>query len=80
LGFLAFGSIVQLHGIGGGVQVVSVLVLTEIYHLPIEAASAVAVFIWLITFVVVVPVGFVCAFHEGLNWSKLRQLPKDVSL
>ncbi|HEX4595043.1 MAG TPA: lysylphosphatidylglycerol synthase transmembrane domain-containing protein [Bryobacteraceae bacterium] len=80
LGFLAFGSIVQLPGIGGGVQVVSVLVLTEIYHLPIEAASAVAVFIWSITFVVVVPVGFVCAFHEGLNWSKLRQLPKDVSL
>jgi hypothetical protein len=80
LGFLAFGSIVQLPGIGGGVQIVSVLVLTEIYRLPLETASAVAVFIWFITFVVVVPVGFVCAFHEGLNWSRLRQLPKDVSL
>jgi hypothetical protein len=54
LGFLAFGSIVQLPGIGGGIQVV--------------------------TFVVVVPVGFVCALHEGLNWKKLKALPKDVSL
>jgi glycosyltransferase 2 family protein len=80
LGFLAFGSIVQIPGIGGGVQVMSVLVFTEIYHLPVEAAAGLAVFIWIITFVVVVPVGLVCAFHEGLNWSKLRQLPKDVSL
>lgn len=80
LGFMAFGSLIQLPGIGGGVQVVSVLVLTEIYKLPLEAAAGVAVFIWIITFVVIVPVGFVCAFQQGLNWSKLRQLPKDVPL
>ena len=80
LGFMAFGSIVQIPGIGGGIQVVSVLVFTEIYHLPVEAAAGLAVFIWIITFVVIVPVGFICAFREGLNWSKFRQLPKDVSL
>ena len=80
LGFMAFGSIVQIPGIGGGIQVMSVLVFTEIYGLPVEAAAGLAVFIWIITFVVIVPIGFVCAFHEGLNWSKLRQLPKDVSL
>ena len=80
LGFMAFGSLVQIPGIGGGIQVVSVLVLTEIYRMPVEPAAGLAVFIWFITFVVVVPIGFVCAFHEGLNWSKLRQLPKDVSL
>jgi hypothetical protein len=80
LGFLAFGSIVQLPGIGGGIQVVSILVFTEIYRLPLESAAGVAVFIWIVTFVVVVPVGFVCALHEGLNWKKLKALPKDVSL
>ena len=80
LGFMAFGSIVQIPGIGGGIQVVSILVLTEIYRLPLEAATGVAIFIWIITFVVIVPVGFVCAVHEGLSWTKLRQLPKDVSL
>jgi glycosyltransferase 2 family protein len=80
LGFMAFGSIVQIPGIGGGIQVVSILVLTEIYRLPLEAATGVAIFIWIITFVVIIPVGFVCAVHEGLSWTKLRQLPKDVSL
>ena len=80
LGFMAFGSIVQIPGIGGGIQVVSILVLTEIYRLPLEAATGVAIFIWIITFVVIVPVGFICAVHEGLSWTKLRQLPKDVSL
>jgi uncharacterized protein (TIRG00374 family) len=80
LGFMALGSIVQIPGVGGGVQVVAVLVFTEIYHFPVESAAGLAIFIWIITFVVIVPVGFVCAFHEGLTWRKLKQLPKDVSL
>ena len=80
LGFLAFGSLLQIPGIGGGIQVVAVIVLTEIYRLPVAAAAGVALFIWIITVVVLIPVGFVCALHEGLSWSKLKQLPKDVSL
>jgi glycosyltransferase 2 family protein len=80
LGFMAFGSVVQIPGIGGGVQVISILVFTEIYRIPLEAAAGLAVFIWIITFVVIVPVGLACAFHEGLSWRKLRELPKDVSL
>ena len=79
IGFMAFGSLVQIPGIGGGIQVVSVLVLTEIYRLPVETAVGLAVFIWVITFVVVVPVGLACAFREGLNWSSFKQLPKDAS-
>src|ERR1700722_17088411 len=80
LGFMAFGSIVQIPGIGGGVQIVSIAVFTEIYGLPVEAAAGLAVFIWIITFVVIVPIGLICAFHEGLTWRKFRQLPKDISL
>ncbi len=80
LGFVAFGSIVQIPGIGGGIQVASIVVLTQIYGLSIEAATGLAIFIWIITFVVVVPFGFLCAFHEGINWSKLKHLPEDVPL
>jgi uncharacterized protein (TIRG00374 family) len=80
LGFMAFGSIVQIPGIGGGVQIVSIAVFTEIYGLPVEAAAGLAVFIWIITFVVIVPIGLICAFQEGLTWRKFRQLPKDISL
>jgi uncharacterized protein (TIRG00374 family) len=80
LGFVSFGSIVQIPGIGGGIQIVSVVILTQIYGLPLEAATGLAVFIWIITFVVVIPFGLLCAFHEGINWGKLKHLPQDASL
>jgi glycosyltransferase 2 family protein len=80
LGFVAFGSIVQIPGVGGGIQVASIVVLTEIYGMSLESATGVAIFIWLITFVVVVPFGLLCAFHQGINWSKLKHLPQDVPL
>ena len=35
MGFVSFGAVVQLPGIGGGMQVVSVLVLHEIFGMPI---------------------------------------------
>jgi uncharacterized protein (TIRG00374 family) len=80
LGFVAFGSIVQIPGVGGGIQVASIVVLTEIYGMSLESATGVAIFIWLITFVVVVPFGLLCAFHQGINWSKLKHLPQDAPL
>ena len=80
LGFVALGSIVQVPGIGGGIQIASIVVLTEIYGLSLEAASGLAIFIWIITCVVVVPFGLLCAFHQGINWSKLKHLPQDVPL
>jgi len=80
LGFVAFGSIVQIPGIGGGIQVVSIVVLTQLYGLTFESATGLALFLWIVTFVVVVPVGLICAFHQGLNWSKLKHLPEDIPL
>ena len=80
VGFVAFGSVVQIPGIGGGVQVAAVLVLTEIFGIPFEAATGLAILIWLITFVVIVPFGLLFAFHEGITWRKLKQLPEDVPL
>ena len=58
----------------------SIVLLTEIYGLPVEAAAGVAIFLWIVTFVVVVPFGLFCAFHQGITWSKLRHLPQDVPL
>jgi len=74
LGFMGFGSIVQLPGVGGGLQIVCILCLTKIYGVPLEIATGIAIFIWLLTFVVVVPFGMLCAAHEGWNWRKIRQL------
>jgi len=77
LGFVAFGSIVQIPGIGGGMQVVSVVVLTELFRLPLEVATSIAIASWMISFVTIVPIGLVLAFHEGLQWSKLRHLGEE---
>jgi uncharacterized protein (TIRG00374 family) len=42
MGFVAFGSTVQIPGIGGGVQVVAILVLTKLFGVPFELAASLA--------------------------------------
>jgi uncharacterized protein (TIRG00374 family) len=80
MGFVAVGTVVQLPGIGGGMQVVSVLVLHEIFGIPIEIATSMSLAIWITTFIILLPVGIPLALHEGLNWNKLKALREDASL
>ena len=74
LGFVAFGSAVQIPGVGGGMQIVTILVLTEFYGLGLEEASSVALVLWAINFVVIIPVGLAMAFHEGIKWRSLKHI------
>lgn len=78
LGFVSFGSAVQIPGIGGGMQVAAVFALTELYQLTFEEASGVALALWLVSYVSVVPVGLLFAFHEGLNWKKIKHIEEEV--
>ena len=80
LGFIAFGAIVQLPGIGGGVQVASILVLTELFGARLETATAFSFVVWIMSFVVVVPAGLLLAVKEGLQWNNLRRIGREVSL
>ena len=79
MGFVSFGGVVQIPGVGGGMQVVSVLVLTELFGIRLELATAFAVLLWIITFVAVVPLGLSLALKEGLDWHSLRQMGREVS-
>jgi glycosyltransferase 2 family protein len=74
LAFITLGSLVQVPGLGGGVQVASIVALTRIYGISLEAASGIAVLLWMVGSIAIVPFGLACAFHEGLNWSKLKLL------
>jgi hypothetical protein len=74
LGFVSFGSILQIPGVGGGMQIVTIVVLTQFYGVALEAASGVALMLWLISFVVVVPVGLGLAFQEGIKWRSLKHI------
>jgi uncharacterized protein (TIRG00374 family) len=77
VGFVAFGSIVQIPGVGGGMQVAAVLVLTEFFGLPFEKASGLAILIWITTYVVIIPFGFLLAFREGIQWNNLRHIQTE---
>ena len=77
MGFVSFGAVVQIPGIGGGIQVVAVVVLTKIFGFTVELATSVAVMLWLVAFVAVVPIGLVAALHAGLSWRKLRDLERE---
>ncbi|MGP0074053.1 MAG: lysylphosphatidylglycerol synthase transmembrane domain-containing protein [Bryobacteraceae bacterium] len=74
LAFMALGSLVQVPGVGGGMQAACIVALTTIYGVRFEAASAIAILLWMAGSVAIVPFGLACAFHEGLNWSKLKLL------
>ncbi len=74
IGFVAFGSVVQIPGVGGGMQLVAVVVLNELYGISLEVATSMAIVVWMVSFVAIVPVGLGFAFHEGINWRKLRDL------
>jgi uncharacterized protein (TIRG00374 family) len=78
MGFTSFGAIVQIPGVGGGVQVISVLVLTQLFGIAIETATAMAAMIWFITFVVIVPIGIGLSLYEGISWRHIRHLERKM--
>ena len=78
MGFVSFGSVFQVPGVGGGIQVAAVLVLTELFHVRFELATDFAMLLWIITFVAIVPVGLLVAVKEGLDWHSLRRIGQEV--
>jgi uncharacterized protein (TIRG00374 family) len=77
VGLVSFGAAVQIPGIGGGLQVVAVVVLTELFRVRLEPATSFAFLIWIISFVVIVPVGLIVAVKEGLDWRSLRRMGRE---
>jgi len=77
MGFISFGSAIQIPGVGGGTQVASIFMFTEFFQLSLEAATGMALVLWAVTFVSVVPFGMALALREGLNWRKLSHISED---
>ena len=74
MGFVALGASVQIPGIGGGIQITAIVVLTELFGIRLEQATVFAFVVWILTFVAVVPVGLILGLREGLEWDRLRRL------
>ena len=72
----AVGSIAQLPGIGGGMQVATAFTLNQLFHIPVGLATSAAIWLWVISFMMVIPLGLALAAREGLNWQRLRMLSR----
>ncbi|HEX4807553.1 MAG TPA: lysylphosphatidylglycerol synthase transmembrane domain-containing protein [Bryobacteraceae bacterium] len=74
LGFIGLGGIIQLPGIGGGMQMASLIVLTALFRLPVEAATGFTLLIWVGTTLVVLPFGIPLVLIQGLNLKQISTL------
>jgi hypothetical protein len=68
---------VQIPGVGGGLQVAAVVVLTELFRVRLEPATSFAILLWILSFVVIVPVGLMVTVKEGLDWRSLRRMGRE---
>ena len=79
IGLVSFGAVVQLPGIGGGMQVAAIAVLTQLFGIRFEDAASLAIVLWLVSFTLIVPFGIAFALREGLSFTKLRHLEEESS-
>ncbi|MBI3935257.1 MAG: flippase-like domain-containing protein [Acidobacteria bacterium] len=68
------GSVAQLPAVGGGTQLATALTLTGLFGIPLAPATAVALTLWVMTFLLVLIPGLPLAAREGLSWSRLRSI------
>jgi glycosyltransferase 2 family protein len=78
MGFVSFGSVIQIPGVGGGMQVAAAVVLVELFGLGLEAAAGIAVAMWITALVGIVPVGLGFALHDGVNLLRMNRLEEEV--
>lgn len=72
--FTMVGSVVQLPGVGGGAQALSIIAFTRLYGVQQETAVAAAMVLWLITFAGCTLAGVPILFHEGWSLGELRKM------
>jgi uncharacterized protein (TIRG00374 family) len=72
--FTMVGSIVQLPGVGGGAQALSIIAFTRLFGVEQEAAVAAAMVTWIITFAGCTLAGVPILFREGWSLGELRKM------
>jgi glycosyltransferase 2 family protein len=72
--FSAVGSAVQLPGVGGGAQALSVVAFTQLYGVEREPAVAAAMILWLVTFASCSFAGVPLLIREGWSLGELKRM------
>jgi glycosyltransferase 2 family protein len=72
--FTLVGSAVQLPGVGGGSQALSIIAFTRLYGVEQESAVAAAMVLWIVTFGACSLAGVPLLLREGLSLGELRRM------
>jgi uncharacterized protein (TIRG00374 family) len=72
--FTLVGSAVQLPGVGGGSQALTIFAYTKLFNIEPEIAVAAALVLWIITFASCSIAGVPLLIKEGLSIGELRRL------
>jgi glycosyltransferase 2 family protein len=72
--FTLVGSVVQLPGVGGGSQALTIVAYTSIFNIEREPAVAAALVLWFITFASCSFAGVPLLIKEGLSLGELRRM------
>ena len=72
--FTLVGSAVQLPGVGGGSQALTIFAYTKLFNIEPETAVAAALVLWIITFASCAIAGIPLLIKEGLSIGELRRL------
>jgi glycosyltransferase 2 family protein len=72
--FTLVGSAVQLPGVGGGSQALSIVAFTRLYGVGQESTVAAAMVLWLVTFASCSLAGVPLLLKEGLSLGELRRM------
>jgi uncharacterized membrane protein YbhN (UPF0104 family) len=76
LAFTMVGSTLQLPGVGGGSQALTILAYTAIFGVEKELAVVAAIVLWLITFAACTLAGVPLLIREGWSIGELRRMAK----
>jgi glycosyltransferase 2 family protein len=75
--FGALGLLVQIPGIGGGLQVVVIKAMTAFMGIGLEDATGAAILLWVVLMVPCLALGIVMLVHEGLTFKKLEKIAEE---
>jgi hypothetical protein len=76
MAFTSVGSTVQIPGVGGGSQALSLFAYTHIFGVETEPAFAAAMMLWLVTWASCSLAGVPLLLYEGWSLGELRQMAK----
>jgi len=77
MGSAMIGSVVQLPAVGGGTQLATIGMLHFIFGVPPELAASCGMMIWLVTFMMVIPVGLILARLEHVSLREATHLSEE---